>query len=418
MDGGRIILLCDCNNFFASCEMLERPELRHVPMAVAGDPERRTGVVVAKNELAKKYGVKTTDTLYAAKRKCPDIVFVPPRHDYYEQVSRKVNAIYREYTDLVEPASIDESYMDVSVYTGGSWRDAEALADELRDRVRGEIGVTISVGVSFCKVFAKMGSEMKKPDGTTVIGPGDFRDVIWPRPATDLLYVGRSAGDILKKHDIFTVGDLARADAELLERLLGKGGEGLRRCAAGLDDAPVRRWDQREEIKSVSRGMTFRRDLVAEEEVRAGLSALCDDVATQLRRSGMKGSVVQLQIKTPRLTTVSRQVSLPYCVCTRHEILDAAMELIGANWRVGPDDPIRALTVGVTHLIRAGEASEQTSLFDLIDGGEPHSRAAREKQERLEAAVDRIRSKHGASAISAGWNGGDDLGIGEYRRKT
>ncbi len=412
----RIVLLCDCNNFFASCEMRENPALRDVPMAVAGDPERRTGVVVAKNELAKRFGVKTTDTVFAARRKCPGIVFVPPRHELYARLSRQINAIYREYTDMAEPASIDESFLDVTVYTAGRWGDARDLADELRGRVRKEIGVTISVGVSFCRTFAKMASEMKKPDGTTVIAPGDVEEKIWPLPVTDMPFVGRSAGETLKKHYIYTVGDLARADRELLSRLLGKGGESLRRSAAGLDDAPVRRWDEREEVKSVSRGMTFKRDLVTEEEVRSGMSVLSDDVATQLRHLGMKGSVVQVNIKTPRLTTVSRQVSLPYGVCTRHEIVEAGMELIRANWHVGPGDPIRALTVGVTHLIPQGEATEQTSLFDLMEDT-PGSHAAREKQERLEAAVDKIRSKHGASSISAGWNGDDTLGIGEYHRR-
>lgn len=158
----RIIFHADCNNFFASCECLERPELKDVPMAVAGDPENRVGVVVAKNELAKKYGVKTTDTVYAARKKCPGIVFVPPRHRYYGEISRRVNAIYCEYTEYVEPASIDESYLDVTQALPFYGMTPEALADELRRRIRQEIGITISVGVSFCKIFAKMGSDYRK----------------------------------------------------------------------------------------------------------------------------------------------------------------------------------------------------------------------------------------------------------------
>ena len=238
----RIVLLCDCNNFFASCEMRENPALRDVPMAVAGDPERRTGVVVAKNELAKRFGVKTTDTVFAAQRKCPGIVFVPPRHELYARLSRQINAIYREYTDMAEPASIDESFLDATVYTAGRWGDARDLADELRGRVRKEIGITISVGVSFCRTFAKMASEMKKPDGTTVIAPGDVEEKIWPLPVTDMPFVGRSAGETLKS-TIYTrwatwpgrIGSFFRGCWAREARVCAARRRGLttRRCAGG-----------------------------------------------------------------------------------------------------------------------------------------------------------------------------------------
>ena len=203
----RIIFHADCNNFFASCEILERPELKSVPMAVAGDPENRVGIVVAKNEIAKKYGIKTTDTVYAARQKCPDIVFVPPRHHYYSAISKKVNEIYLRYTDYVEPASIDESYIDMTAFVASraphaqdSGNDtqfletrARAVADELRSRVRSEIGITISVGVSYCKIFAKMGSDYKKPDATTVITRENYKELLWPLPVGDLFMVGKAA---------------------------------------------------------------------------------------------------------------------------------------------------------------------------------------------------------------------------------
>ena len=184
----RLIFHCDCNNFFASCEILERPELRDVPMAVAGDPENRLGVVVARNELAKKSGVKTTDTVWQAKKKCPGIMFVPPRHYYYKEVSDRVNAIYRDYTDFVEPASIDESYLDMTGAPEFYHLSPRELADTVRERVRREIGITISVGVSFNKVFAKMGSDYKKPDATTVITEDNFKEILWPLPVSDLLF--------------------------------------------------------------------------------------------------------------------------------------------------------------------------------------------------------------------------------------
>ena len=206
----RLIFHCDCNNFFASCECLERPELKEVPMAVAGDPENRTGIVVAKNELAKKAGVKTTDTVWQARRKCPGIVFVPPRHRYYSEVSGRVNAIYRSYTDYVEPASIDESYLDLSGTLEYYHMSAGELADSIRARVKSEIGITISVGVANNKIFAKMGSDYKKPDATTVILGEDYKTILWPLPVSDLMFAGKASVHLLNQKGIFTVGDLCQ----------------------------------------------------------------------------------------------------------------------------------------------------------------------------------------------------------------
>ena len=223
----RLIFHCDCNNFFASCEILEKPELRDVPMAVASDPENRLGVVVAKNELAKKCGVKTTDTVWQAKKKCPGIVFVPPRHSYYQAISDQVNAIYHDYTDFVEPTSIDESYLDMTGAPEFYHLSPRELADSIRERVKQEIGITISVGVSFNKVFAKMGSDYKKPDATTVITEDNFKEILWPLPVSDLLFAGRASVETLNKKSIRTIGDLAVQPKERIQALLGKGGESL-----------------------------------------------------------------------------------------------------------------------------------------------------------------------------------------------
>lgn len=396
----RLIFHCDCNNFFASCECLERPELKLVPMAVAGDPQARRGIVVAKNELAKKAGVKTTDTIWQARQKCPGIVFVPPRHGFYKEISRRVNAIYREYTEYVEPASIDESYLDLSGTLGYYGMSAVELADELRRRVREEIGVTISVGVSFNKVFAKMGSDYKKPDATTLITPGNYKEVLWPLPASDMLFAGRATVEALGRLMIFTVGDLARADEGLLRSHLGRSGAFLHRAANGFDDAPVRLFTDREAAKSVSHGMTFPHDLTSLEEVKSSISRLSEEVASQLKRKGMKGSVVFLSIKTPELRSFSRQTTLRRRTDLAREIAEAAAGLIESAWRVGPDDPVRALTVGVTHL-ESAEAAEQLSFFDLSPEGEK-SRRQREKQEKLERAVEELRRKHGKGSVSRG----------------
>jgi len=323
--GDRIIFHCDCNNFYASCECLERPELKNVPMAVAGDPEYRTGIVVAKNEIAKKAGVKTTDTVWQAKKKCPGIVFVPPRHRLYEKISRQINEIYHEYTEYVEPASIDESFLDMTGAAAYYGLDERELADELRRRIREEVGVTISVGVSFNRVFAKMGSDYKKPDATTVITRDNYRDILWPIPVSDLLFAGKATVEQLNRRYIFTVGDLARCSRQSVNDWLGKGGDMLWIYANGLDGAKVRRYGENEEVKSVSHGMTFRRNLVEIAEVRTGISVLVDDVAMQLRRQNLKGSVIQVQIKTPELRTISRQTTLDHHTFLQHEIKEVGM---------------------------------------------------------------------------------------------
>lgn len=404
----RLVFHCDCNNFYASCECLERPELKNVPMAVAGDPKYRTGVVVAKNELAKKAGVKTTDTVWQARRKCPGIVFVPPRHGLYRQISERVNEIYHEYTDYLEPASIDESYLDMTGAPEYYGLTPVELADTLRRRVREEIGVTISVGVAENKVFAKMGSDYKKPDATTHITRENYRALLWPLPVSDLLFAGRATVGELNRHNIFTIGDLAHRERAWLSHILGKGGEQLWDYANGLDREPVRLWGDSEEIKSVSRGMTFRRDLTTQEEIWCGLSVLTDEVAMQLRHHGLKGSVVQVHIKTPELKTVSRQVTLDHYTYLHKEILEVCMQIVRTQWRSGA--PIRALTAGVTHLVPAAEATRQLNLFDLTAAGGEAARR-QEKQERLEAAMDQIRRKHGSGSVTMGFAENEAIGV-------
>ena len=408
----RLIFHCDCNNFYASCEILERPELRDVPMAVAGDPERRTGIVVAKNELAKRAGVKTTDTVWAAQKKCPGIVFVPPRHKYYEEISAKVNAIYRQYTEYVEPASIDESYLDMTGTPKYYGKTAVEIADEIRKRMREEIGITISVGISFNKVFAKMGSDYKKPDATTEITHANYKDILWPLPVSDLLYAGRATADVLKKNCIHTIGDLAAHPRTYLHELLGKGGDQLWLYANGMDESPVRLFGEHEEVKSISKGMTFRRDLISEDEVKTGLAVLVDELAMQLRRQSLKASVIQVQIKTPQLNTVSRQMKLDHYTCLQHEINETSRQLVKSNWSIGPHAPIRALTVCATGLMHADQVVEQISLFDFaaaVDGSK--GKNDRNRQEKLEAAVDLLRRKHGDKTISLGIRKNEEIGL-------
>ena len=387
----RTILHCDCNGFFASVECVRAPQLREVPMAVCGNPENRHGIILAKNELAKRCGVTTAETIWQARKKCPELVLVPPHHEEYARYSRLVNAIYARYTDLVEPFGIDESWLDV---TGSRllFGDGPTIADRLRREVREELGLTISVGVSFNKVFAKLGSDYRKPDATTVIPRDKVAEIVYPLPVSDLLYVGKAAAQTLNKLYIRTIGDLARADRTLVVKALGKLGEMIHDYANGLDDSPVRSIDDKREVKSVGNGITFSRNLVGWADIHVGVLALADSVASRLRAAGLKCQTVQVIVKNPALKSISRQQALSASTDLAREISDAAMRILRGCWNERA--PIRMLTITALQLTTE-DTGEQLSLF------EPDPTPRRERQERLEAAMDRIRGKYGHAAIQS-----------------
>ena len=388
----RIILHCDLNSFYASVELLSHPELRTVPMAVSGDPASRHGIILAKNEPAKKYGVQTAETIWQARRKCPDLVLLPPHHALYREYSRQVNALYDAYTDLVEPFGIDESWLDVTHTLHLFGGDAKALADHLRARVREELGLTLSVGVSFNKVFAKLGSDYRKPDATTVISRENWREIVWPLPVGALLYVGGAARKLLGQHGVETIGQLAACKPESLEALLGKMGLQLHDYANGLDRAPVRSRYDAEPVKSVGNGTTFPQNLTTRAQVQAGIAVLADSVATRLRRHGLYAGGLQVTVRDPQFRDRSRQCQLPSPTHLIRELTETAMALTEQLWK--PPAPIRALTVTALHLVPEAEAYEQTDLFTAAPG--------KEKLEKLEGAVDQIRKKYGGGAIVFG----------------
>ena len=389
----RIIFHCDLNCFFASVELLEHPQLRHLPVAVCGDPNSRHGIILAKNEPAKAFGVKTAETIWQARKKCPELILLPSHHDKYREYSQRVNRIYQEYTDLVEPFGIDESWLDVtgSLHLFGG--DAAALADQLRARLRDELGLTISVGVSFNKVFAKLGSDYKKPDATTVITRENFRQMVWPLPVTDLLYVGRAAAQTFQKFNIRTIGDLARFDRESLFTLLGKNGAQLHDYASGADTAPVAPATQYTPPKSVGNGLTFPRNLQGREEIRAGIIQLSDQVAARLRQHHMKCQGVSLAIRDPDFRDLSRQMRLSEPTNLAREIAAAAMSLAESCWDMS--HPVRALTVTAIYLVSEEEVGQQIDLFSQGD------LARRQKLERLEGTLDQIRSRYGKDSIAS-----------------
>ena len=387
----RVIFHCDLNSFYASVELLSHPELRHLPVAVCGDPDSRHGIILAKNEPAKKFGVKTAETIWQARKKCPDLVLLPAHHSKYREFSKKVNGLYQAYTDLVQPFAIDESWLDVTGTLHLFGGDPRALANRLRHEVRSRFGLTISVGVSFNKVFAKLGSDYKKPDATTVITQENFKSMVWPLPVTDLLYVGRAAARAFEKFGIRTIGDLAAFDRESLYTLLGKNGVQLHDFANGLDASPVAPANQHTPPKSVGNGYTFPRNLQGREEIRAGIAQLSDQVAVRLRKCGMKCQGVSLAFRHPAFRDLSRQQRLSSPTDLGRELSQAAMELAESCWNM--DQPVRALTVTAIYLIPAGEAGAQMNLFS----GQQEEK--REKLQKLEGAMDAIRAKFGPGAI-------------------
>ena len=390
----RVIFHCDLNSFYASVELLEHPELRHLPVAVCGDPNSRHGIILAKNEPAKRFGVKTAETIWQARKKCPDLQLLGAHHSKYHDFSKKVNQIYQEYTDLVEPFGIDESFLDVTGTLHLFGGDPRAMADQIRNRIRGELGLTISVGVSFNKVFAKLGSDYKKPDATTLITRDNFRTLVWPLPVTDLLYVGRAAAKTFQKFGVRTIGDLARFDRETLFTLLGRHGSQLYDYANGLEHSPVAPAGQTPPPKSVGNGLTFPRNLAGWDEIRAGIAMLSDQVAARLRACGMNCCGVALAIRDPNFRDVSRQRRLEVPTSLGREIAHTAMSLARECWN--SQSPVRAMTVTALYLIPEEETGSQMDLLSQQEAQEKRDRLG-----RLEQCMDQIRAKYGQKAISS-----------------
>lgn len=398
----RIIFHCDCNSFFASCEELLDPSLRDIPMAVTGDPESRHGVILAKNQKAKKYGIVTGEPVIQAKRKCPSLVCTLSHHDMYREICEKINDIYIEYTDLVEKASIDESYLDVTNTLHLFGNDPKKLADNIRERIKNEIGISISVGVSFCKIIAKFGSDYKKPDATTVIMREDMERIFHKADVGELFLAGKKTVEKLRLLGINTIGELAHYDRDKLGDILGKQGLSLWDNANGKDDSPVMSYYEKQEVKSIGNSMTFKRDLVGYDDIRAGISFLSDSVACRLRKDKKKCTVVQVGIKDTDFRVMQRQTTLNRATNLQKEISEVSMSLIKGNW--SPTQPVRLLSVTASGLINEDEDFFQMDLFAAADTGH-------EKQEKIENTLDDIRRKFGSSAIKFGYFKDDETGI-------
>lgn len=383
----RDILHVDINGCYASIELVYHPELRGKPIAVGGDAEQRHGIILAKSEEAKRYGIKTGETLWEALGKCPELIILPPRHKLYERFSRDARAIYAEYTDRVEPFGLDEAWLDITADAekhGG----AMAIAEEIRQRMKEELGVTVSIGVSYNKIFAKLGSDYKKPDAITAITKDNYRDIVWPLPVEDLLYVGPATRRKLYDRSVYTIGQLAGKDDVTLHSWFGKMGLVLGCFARGEDTAPVARTIDAEIIKSIGNSTTTPRDLVRDRDASIVYTMLCESVAERLREGGYMARTVQISLRDNNLFWLERQMKLENPTCTSDVLHDTAMKLLRANWRWLK--PLRSIGIRAADLVPAAQP-EQLTLF--VDAN------AREKQERLERSVDEIRHRFGHYAV-------------------
>ncbi len=381
----RAILHSDLNSFYASVECLYHPELAGLPVAVGGDVEQRHGIILAKNNLAKKYEIKTGDAIWQAKQKCPKLVVLPPTFGLYLRFSRSVREIYSRYTPYIEAFGIDECWLDVTsnVRMG---RPAEEIAHEIRNTIKEELGITVSIGVSWNKIFAKLGSDLKKPDAVTVITKENFHEKVWPLPAKELLYVGRATWRKFCNWNIPTIGALANTPVDEMRELLGKWGETLHMFANGWDPSPVNVIDFEEEVKGVGNSITTPRDIVNEQDARQVIYALSESVAERMRNKGLSGTTIAIWIRDVDLGSFTRQRVIKRPTCLASDIAANAIDIFRRNWFW--DKPLRSLGVRVTGLMYEKDGRQ----LSLMIGRE-------EKQEALERSIDEIRRRFGHGAV-------------------
>lgn len=380
----RVILHIDMNGFYASVECLHRPAIRHLPVVVGGDEEARHGIVLAKNENAKGYGIKTGEVLWQARQKCPNLVTVPPNFPLYLQYSEVARELYERYTNQIEPFGLDECWLDV---TG---LDGYETAERIRKQVRREMGVTVSIGVSWNKIFAKLGSDMKKPDATTVLSRENYKERVWPLPVNELLYVGPATTRKLLGLGVSTIGGLGALDSNFLLARFGKVGLMLKRFALGEDRNPVMSTDMNSQIKSIGNSVTTPRDLVTDEDIRLTLYALCESVAARLREHGLVGQVIELYVRDTNLSTFGCQHKISRETCLTSEIAAESLRLFRENYN--GRQPIRSLGVRISSLSLA--SPEQLSFLP--------DEEQRYRLRELDNTIDDLRRRFGYNSVKRG----------------
>lgn len=387
----RIILHCDLNNFFASVSLLFNPTLVDMPVAVCGDSENRHGIVLAKNEIAKKFGVKTAEPIFEAKRKCADLVILPSIYDKYEEYSKKVQEIYARYTDLIEPFGIDECWLDV---TGSTllFGSGEEIANKIRNDVKRELGLTISVGVSFNKVFSKLGSDLKKPDAVTVITKQNFKQKLWHLPISDLLFVGKNTATKLNSVGVKTIGDVTLCDDKMLSRLLGKNGLDIKRYALGEENSPVVPITKVSKPKSIGKSMTCSKDFTNNDQVWKAFLEFAESISGSLRQNGLYASGVQVHIRTAAL--VVKEFSKTYKTSTNSALTIAkrGFELFCESYNFA--EPLRSVGIRAINLKEQQITAFQQDVFGEAEN-ENHN-------EKIEDSIYEVRKKFGDSSIKRG----------------
>lgn len=385
----RAILHCDLNNFFASVEMLTRPDLRNVPMAVSGDPNKRHGIILAKNQIAKKYGIYTPETVYSALQKCPNLVLVKPHYDEYVKYSKLVNEVYRKYTDRVEKFGIDESFLDVTESTKMFGTPYE-IAYKIKEEIKSKFGLTISVGVSFTKSLAKLGSDLKKPDAITILNYDNYKEKIYNLPVNMLLYVGKNTNEKLKKLGIKTIGDLANSNKYRIVKHLGKLGEQIHNYANGIDEEPVKYYYEKSERKSISKGITFETDITDKNILEKQFLKLTSSVSYSLRKLNMKASVVSIVLKDSNFISNSRQRKIDYT--DAYDIIAKnIIEIFEENFIKGTN--IRYICVGVSGL-KENNSEEQLDIFSII-GEDKVKKESSKKKEKVTKTMDKLKEIYG-----------------------
>ena len=386
---GRIILHCDLNNFYASVECVKNPELKGKSVAVCGSEDDRHGIVLAKSQSAKLCGVKTGDTIIEARRKCGNLVVVHPDFDSYHSYSEKVKSIYARYTDLIEPFGMDECWLDVS--GSGIFGDGFYIAEKIRNTVHKETGLTISVGVSFNKVFAKLGSDMKKPDATTLISKENFKEKIWCLNANEMIFVGRRTFQTLQKYGIRTIGDIANSETDFLKKLLGKNGVDLWIYANGYDNSPVSHIDTKPVPQSTGRGITCMESLVSVYEASRVIAELSAKISKSLRQEHLLATGVQLSVKDDKLNTQQYSCNLEFPTHNAKEICNEAIGLLVDKHKWIRN--IRALTVRTYNLIREENFQQLNIEFDI---------ATHEKNCVVDDTINTVRTKIGNDILFNG----------------
>ena len=385
----KTILHCDLNNFYASVEQKMHPEYDGLPLAVCGNPEKRHGIVLAKNQLAKQAGVQTGEAIWISRNKCPNIVFVPPHYDKYVEYSKKVFEIYTTFTDRVESFGIDECWLDVTGSLGLFKMTGEEIANKIRNTVKEKTGLTISVGVSFTKTLAKLGSDLKKPDAVTVLDRATYMNRIGDMSPAEMIMIGRKTSKKLENLNIRTIRELANADRDMLRSHFGIIGDNLIDAARGEGDAVVAKYYEHTIPKSISNGTTAPRDIKNAEEAKIVIYALAELIAVRLRGYNLQANGVDLYVKNNQFDGTNKQVALKRPTSNASTIAQTAIKTLKEIYNFNL--PLRAITVGAIRL--EPKSDYQLSLFEEEND---------EREDKLEESIDKIRDKYGYQTIKRG----------------